>query len=104
MVADTGSVDTSYSHTGLTAGSKRYYRVSAINSDGTGPASDVANATTDRTPPTELGAATGVTVTPASQSGEVEVSWTRAANASGYIIIAININDIGGDIEGGSVE
>ena len=39
-----------------------------------------------------------MTVTPTSQSGEVEVSWTRAANASGYIIIAININDIGGDI------
>ena len=98
LVADTGSVDTSYSHTGLTAGSKRYYRVSAINSDGTGPASNVANATTDGTPPTELGTATGVTVTPTGQSGEVEVSWTRAANATGYIIIAININDIGGDI------
>ena len=98
LVADTGSVDTGYSHTGLTAGSKRYYRVSAINSDGTGPASNVVNATTDGTPPTELGTATGVTVTPTGQSGEVEVSWARAANATGYIIIAININDIGGDI------
>ena len=98
LVVDTGSVDTGYSHTGLTAGSKRYYRVSAINSDGTGPASDVANATTDGTPPTELGTATGVTVTTTGQSGEVEVSWTRAANAFGYIIIAININDIGGFI------
>ena len=90
LVADTGSTDTSYSHTGLTAGSKRYYRVSAINSDGTGPASNVANATTDGTPPTELGTATGVTVTPTGQSGEVAVSWTRAVNANGYFVYAIN--------------
>ena len=32
------------------------------------------------------------------QTGMVEVSWTRAANASGYIIIAINVNDITGDV------
>ena len=46
LVANTGSTATSYSHTGLTAGSTRYYRVSAINSAGTGTASNVANATT----------------------------------------------------------
>ena len=45
--ADTGSTAASYSHTGLTAGSTRHYRVSAINSAGTGPASNSANATTD---------------------------------------------------------
>ena len=32
------------------------------------------------------------------QTGMVEVSWARAANASGYIIIAINVNDITGDV------
>ena len=46
LVADTGSTSTSYSHTGLTAGSTRHYRVSAINSAGMGPASNTANATT----------------------------------------------------------
>ena len=47
--ANTGSTATRYSHTGLTAGSARHYRVSAVNSAGTGPASNVAMATTDTT-------------------------------------------------------
>ena len=52
LVADTASTDTSYSHTGLAAGAYRHYRVSAINSVGTGPASNVAGATT----PVDFGA------------------------------------------------
>ena len=47
---NTNSTATRYSHTGLTAGSARHYRVSAINSAGTGPASNVATGTTDSTP------------------------------------------------------
>ena len=50
LAANTDSTTASYSHTGLTAGSTRYYRVSAINSAGTGPASNVATATTDSVP------------------------------------------------------
>ena len=46
LVADTNSTATSYSHTGLTLGDTRHYRVSGINSAGTGPASGVASATT----------------------------------------------------------
>ena len=46
LVANTNSTSTSYSHTSLTAGSTRHYRVSAINSVGTGTASNVDNATT----------------------------------------------------------
>ncbi len=44
---DTDSTGTSYSHTGLSAGSTRHYRVSAINSAGTGTASSVDDATTE---------------------------------------------------------
>ena len=47
FAANTRNADTSYSHTGLTAGSTRNYRVSAINSAGTGPASNIATGGTD---------------------------------------------------------
>ena len=46
LVANTNSTSTSYTHSGLAAGSARHYRVSAINSAGTGPASNVDDATT----------------------------------------------------------
>ena len=45
-VANTGSANRTYSHTGLSTGDTRHYRVSAINSSGTGPTSNVAKATT----------------------------------------------------------
>ena len=45
LVADTGSASTSYSHTGLSPGATRHYRVSAINSVGTGNPSNIASAT-----------------------------------------------------------
>ena len=47
LEANTRSTITSYSHSSLTAGSTRHYRVSAINSVGTGPASNVVTGTTD---------------------------------------------------------
>ena len=50
LAANTNSAAASYSDTGLTAGSARRYRVSAINSAGTGPASNAASATTDSAP------------------------------------------------------
>ena len=55
-VADTESTDTDYSHTGLTLGDTRHYRVSAVLGGRTALASNVASATTmDSTPPAFLG-------------------------------------------------
>ena len=51
LVANTISTGTTYSHTGLTLGDTRHYRVSGINSAGTGPASNIATATTGSAPP-----------------------------------------------------
>ena len=54
LESNTRSTSTSYSHTGLTAGSTRHYRVSASNSAGTGTASNVASATTGVAPAPDL--------------------------------------------------
>ena len=45
LVGDTGNDDSAYSHTGLSPGDTRHYRVSAINSAGTSDPSDIASAT-----------------------------------------------------------
>ena len=55
--ADVGGTITTYSHTGLTGGTTRHYRVAAVNPIGTGAWSNVANATTDT--PTTNTPATG---------------------------------------------
>ena len=64
LAADTGSTSTSYNHTGLAAGSTRYYRISAINSAGTGPASSAASATTDEKPGSDGTCGVGTVVEP----------------------------------------
>ena len=54
LVADTGNTDTEYTDADLSVGTTRYYRISAINSVGTGPASNVDGATVaDTIAPTE---------------------------------------------------
>ena len=42
---DTGNTDTTYTHSGLSPGDTRHYRVSAINSEGTSDPSNIADAT-----------------------------------------------------------
>ncbi len=44
LVANTGNANTTYEHMGLTAGTTRHYRVSAINSDGVGDPSNIDDA------------------------------------------------------------
>ena len=88
LAADTKSTSASYSHTGLTAGSTRHYRVSAINSAGTGPASDSDSATTDAA--SAPGAPTGLTATADGQT-EIDLSWNAPADDGGAAITGYKI-------------
>ena len=87
LVADTGNANTTYAHTGLTASSTRHYRVSAINTNGSGTASNVDSATTGTTVP---GAPTGLTAT-ASGSTRIDLSWTAPAITGGSAITGYKI-------------
>ena len=87
LVANTGNANTTYAHTGLTAGDTRHYRVSAINTNGSGTASNVANATTGTTVP---GAPTGLTAT-ASGSTQIDLSWSAPASTGGSAITGYKI-------------
>ena len=88
LVADTNTTDTSYSHTGLTAGSTRHYRVSAINSAGTGPASGTDSATTAAA--TKPGEPAGLTAAADGQT-EIDLSWTAPSDDGGADITGYRI-------------
>ena len=90
LVADTGSAATRYSHTGLTAGATRHYRVSAINSTGTGSASNSDSATTQAAPATQPGAPTGLTATANGQT-QIDLSWTAPSDDGGAAITGYKI-------------
>ena len=88
LVANTGSTATTYSHTtGLTAGSTRYYRVSAINSEGPGSPSRVARAMTDATVPN---APTGLIAT-ADGRTRINLSWNAPSSTGGAAISGYQI-------------
>ena len=91
LEANTDSLSTTYSHTGLTAGSTRHYRVSAINSVGTGSTSNVDNATTDSAPTaTAPGEPTGLSATADGQT-EIDLSWTAPSDDGGSNITGYRI-------------
>ena len=87
QVANTGNATTTYAHTGLAAGATRHYRVSAINANGAGTASNVDSATTDATVPD---APTGLTAT-ASGATQIDLSWTAPASTGGSAITGYKI-------------
>ena len=70
LVADTQSTSVAYSDTGLTTGTYYTYKISAINSLGTGPASATSTSHAGDVPD-----ATVLTATP-SASGQITLSWT----------------------------
>ena len=80
LVANTGNANTTYAHTGLTAGTTRHYRVSAINTNGTGTASNVANATTGQT--TVTFGASSYTAAEGGATATVAVQLSAAASAT----------------------
>ena len=76
LVSNTNSDATTYSHTGLSAGVIRTYRVSAISPTGLGNPSGTAFATTP------LAQVMGLILEPGDM--QLVVNWTALANATGY--------------------
>ena len=78
QVANTNSTATTYAHTGLAAGDTRHYRVSAINANGAGTASNVDSATTVQVP----AAVSNVVAVPVPRTTDsLQVSWSAPDNA-----------------------
>ena len=80
LVANTSNTTTTYAHTGLAAGATRHYRVSAINTNGTGVPSNVANATTGQT--TVTFGASSYTAAEGGATATVAVQLSAAASAT----------------------
>ena len=89
LEASTNGPATTYSHTGLAAGTTRHYRVSAINTNGAGAASNVDGATTGTTVP---GAPTGLVAT-ASGNTQIDLSWTAPGSNGGSAITGYRIEE-----------
>ena len=90
LVANTGNANRTYSHTGLSAGATRYYRVSAINSAGTGLASNVANGTTSSQTPTAPGPPTNLGATASGQT-HINLTWNAPTSDGGSSITGYKI-------------
>ena len=90
LEADTDSRTTAYTHSRLSPGSTRHYRVAAITRAGRSPWSSVAQATTDVTTPS---APAGLRVVPSGVGGsdQLLLTWTRPATDGGSSITGYRI-------------
>ena len=102
LETDADPKTTDYTHTGLDPGTKRYYRVLAINRAGRGDWSNVASATTEIAAP---GAPTGLRVTPsgAGGTGQLLLTWTRPTTDGGAEITGYRIEVSSNGISGWTV-
>ena len=82
QIGTTGANVTTYSDTGLTAGTTYFYRVRATNASGDSSYSNETSATTVVSPPN---APSGLTAT-ATSSTQINLSWTDVANETGFKI------------------
>ena len=90
LVANTESTATTYRHTGVSPGTTRHYRVSAINAQGTGPPSNVAQAKTSGVAAGTPGAPTGLTAK-ADGTAAINLSWIAPSNTGGSAITGYRI-------------
>jgi hypothetical protein len=72
-----GANTTSYSNTGLSAGTRYWYRVRAYNADGDSGYSNESSATTNDTPPSSLTVKGYTSGGKGKGANKADLSWTR---------------------------
>ena len=85
---------TSYSHTGLMAGTTYEYRVTAMNAIDTSMPSATTTAMTEAAPPPPpLGGATGLSAMAGADAGTVQLSWMPGPNATRHYLAGVKVSD-----------
>ena len=102
LVEDTDSDATTYTDSGLRAGTSRYYRVFAMNFAGTGLPSNVAGATTqvDVPPSTKPEVTIGAETTSVAEGAEVTFNLSRTGAALTALTVSVEVSETGSMITG----
>ena len=98
LLANTGSTATTYAHRGLPPGTTRHYRVYAINSAGTGAASNVASAATEEAPLPVVTVAAVASPVPEGKSAAFQL--TRTSGRGQLLTVEIEVIETGTMIHG----